>query len=54
MNQDKVVADGIRSLSELLKNTLINDHEFITIGEEIANLKHYFSIQTIRYAEASM
>lgn len=50
MNQDKVVADGIRSLSELLKNTLINDHEFITIGEEIANLKHYFSIQTIRYA----
>jgi len=24
MNQDKVVADGIRSLSELLKNTLIN------------------------------
>ena len=46
MNQDKVVADGIRSLSELLKNTLINDHEFITIGEEIANLKHYFSIQT--------
>ena len=30
MNQDKVVADGIRSLSELLKNTLINDHEFIT------------------------
>ena len=45
-----VVADGIRSLSELLKNTLINDHEFITIGEEIANLKHYFSIQTIRYA----
>ena len=50
MNQDKVVADGIRSLSELLKNTLINDHEFITIGEEIANLTHYFSIQTIRYA----
>ena len=50
MNQDKVVAEGIRSLSELLKNTLINDHEFIPIREEIANLKHYFSIQAIRYA----
>lgn len=50
MNQDKVVAEGICSLSELLKNTLINDHEFITIREEIANLKHYFSIQAIRYA----
>lgn len=50
MNQDKVVAEGIRSLSELLKNTLINDQEFITIQEEIDNLKHYFSIQAIRYA----
>lgn len=50
MNQDKIVAEGIRSLSELLKNTLINDQEFITIQEEIDNLKHYFSIQAIRYA----
>lgn len=50
MNQDKVVSEGIRSLSELLKNTLINDREFITIKEEIDNLKHYFSIQSIRYA----
>jgi len=50
MNQDKVVAEGIRSLSELLKNTLVNEHEFITVEEEIKNLKHYFSIQTIRYA----
>lgn len=50
MNQDRVVSEGIRSLSELLKNTLINDREFITIREEIDNLKHYFSIQTIRYA----
>lgn len=50
MNQDKVVAEGIRSLSELLKNTLINDQEFISIQEEIDNLKHYFSIQAIRYA----
>ncbi len=50
MNQDKVVSEGICSLSVLLKNTLLNDREFITIQEEIDNLKHYFSIQTIRYA----
>jgi two-component system sensor histidine kinase YesM len=50
MNKDKIVAEGIRSLSELLKNTLINKQEFITIQEEIDNLKHYFSIQAIRYA----
>ncbi len=50
MNQDLVVSNGIQSLSELLKNTLINKNEFISIGEEIANLKHYFSIQNIRYA----
>ncbi len=51
MNQDMVVSNGIQSLSELLKNTLINKNEFIPIEEEIANLKHYFSIQNIRYAE---
>lgn len=50
MNQDLVVSDGIRSLSELLKNTLINKQEFITIAEELDNLKHYLSIMTIRYA----
>ena len=50
MNQDRVVSEGICSLSELLKNTLLNDREFITIQEEIDNLKHYFSIQAIRYA----
>lgn len=50
MNQDRVAAEGIRSLSELLKNTLLNDREFITIQEEIDNLKNYFSIQAIRYA----
>ncbi len=33
MNQDKIVSEGICSLSELLKNTLLNDREFITIQE---------------------
>ena len=47
MNQDKVVAEGICSLSELLKNTLINDHEFITIREENSVLHGSYNDGTI-------
>ncbi|MGB8451535.1 MAG: histidine kinase [Anaerocolumna sp.] len=50
MNHDMVVSTGIQSLSELLRNALIDQNEFIPIEEEINNLKHYFAIQTIRYA----
>lgn len=50
MNKDMVVSTGIQSLSELLKNSLVDQNEFITIEEELNNLKHYFAIQTIRYA----
>lgn len=50
MNQDMVVSKGIQSLSELLRNALVDQNEFIPIEEEINNLKHYFAIQTIRYA----
>lgn len=50
MNHDQIVANGILSLSELLKNTLMNKKEYIMIEEELMNLKHYLSIMTIRYA----
>lgn len=50
MNRDMVVSTGIESLSELLKNALVDQNEFIPIEEEINNLRHYFAIQTIRYA----
>lgn len=50
MNQDMVVSEGIVALANLLKNVLVNKREFITIREEVENLKNYFSIQNIRYA----
>ncbi len=50
MNQDHVVSEGITALANLLKNVLVDKHEYITIREEIENLKNYFAIQSIRYA----
>ncbi len=50
MNHDEVVSDGIKSLSELLKNTLVEKNEFISIEEEMHNLKNYMAIMKIRYA----
>ena len=49
MNKDTVVSDGITALGELLRNTLVDKNEFISIDIEIKNLKNYFSIQEIRY-----
>ncbi len=51
INEVPVLEEGITSLSSLLQSTLNQKNEFNTIGDEIANLKHYFSIQRIRYAE---
>jgi two-component system sensor histidine kinase YesM len=50
MNQDHIVSEGITALANLLKNVLVDKHEYITVGEEIENLKNYFAIQSIRYA----
>jgi two-component system sensor histidine kinase YesM len=50
MNQDTVVSEGILALSSLLHSSLVDKSEYIPIGEEIANLRNYFSIQSIRFA----
>lgn len=39
------------SLSEILKNTLIDTNSHILLCEELNNLSHYITIQSIRYAE---
>jgi len=52
INQVPIVEEGIASLAELLKSTLIIKDEFITIEAELKNLEHYFSIQKIRYADS--
>lgn len=51
INEVPVLEEGISSLSQLLQSTLMQKDETISIGEEIENLKHYFAIQKIRYAD---
>lgn len=42
--------DGIASLAELLRSTLVQKQELITLQAEIDNLKSYCTIQNLRYA----
>lgn len=50
MNDVPVLEQGISSLTILLQHTLVKRQELIPLSLEIENLKHYFTIQTIRYA----
>ena len=52
MNQDYTVSEGLSSLAELLRNTIIDKNEFVTIREELENIKNYFVIQKIRYGNS--
>lgn len=51
INQVPVLDTGISSLSELLRSTILDNNEKITIEQEFQNLAHYFEIQKIRYAD---
>ncbi|MCM3634300.1 cache domain-containing sensor histidine kinase [Paenibacillus camelliae] len=51
INQVPVLNNGISSLSELLRSTILDHNEEITIEQELENLAHYFEIQKIRYAD---
>ncbi|WP_053375004.1 sensor histidine kinase [Paenibacillus sp. FJAT-27812] len=51
INQVPVLNNGISSLSELLRSTILDNNEEITIEQELQNLVHYFEIQKIRYAD---
>lgn len=51
INQVPVLSDGISSLAELLRSTIIDQDEEITIKQELNNLDNYFAIQKIRYAD---
>jgi len=50
INQVPVLNSGISSLSELLRSTILDHNEEITLDQELQNLAHYFEIQNIRYA----
>lgn len=52
MNQDYTVSEGLSSLAELLRNTIIDKNELITIKEELDNIKNYVVIQKIRYGNS--
>lgn len=43
---------GIGALSGLLQNTILNSDEYITVKDEIENVRNYAVIQKIRYADS--
>jgi len=51
INKVPVLNNGISSLAELLRSTILDRDELITFKQEIHNLNHYFEIQKIRYAD---
>ncbi len=51
LNQVPVLEEGISSLSKLLQSTLMQKEETIPLRQELDNLRHYVSIQKIRYAD---
>ncbi|MPQ42725.1 cache domain-containing sensor histidine kinase [Clostridium tarantellae] len=52
MNQDYVVGDGLTSLAELLRNTIVDKNELVSIKSEIENIKNYIVIQKLRYGDS--
>jgi two-component system sensor histidine kinase YesM len=52
MSGNEAVKQGIESLSELLRNTILVKEELVPLEVEIANLLHYATIQRIRYGDS--
>lgn len=52
LSGNKTLEDGLGALSGLLKDTILNKDELITLGKEIENLNNYATIQCIRYANS--
>lgn len=52
MNQDYTVSEGLGALSILLRNTIVDKKELVTIEAEIENVKNYIIIQKIRYGDS--
>ncbi|MFS0725476.1 sensor histidine kinase [Paenibacillus sp. 1P07SE] len=52
MSGNVPVEKGIESLSELLRQTILDQEELIPLEKEIGNLFHYAVIQQIRYGDS--
>lgn len=51
INEDKPVSEGISALAKLLRNTIVDSNEMVSIDEEIENVKNYIVIQKLRYGD---
>ena len=49
LSNNTILGEGIGSLISLLKSTLVENAEFVTLQNEVDNLKHYNRIQDLRY-----
>ena len=41
LNEDKPVSEGINALAKLLRNTIVDSNEMVSVQEEIENVKNY-------------
>ncbi|MCH4889392.1 sensor histidine kinase [Acidaminobacter sp. JC074] len=51
MSQSYSVADGLDALSNLLRDTITNKNEYVSLREEIKNIENYIVIQQMRYGD---
>lgn len=51
MNEDKPVSEGISALAKLLRNTIVDSKEVVSVQEELENLKNYIIIQKLRFGD---
>lgn len=51
LNEDKPVSEGINALAKLLRNTITERNETVSIEEEIENLRNYIIIQKLRFGD---
>lgn len=51
LNEDKPVSEGINALAKLLRNTISERNETVSIAEEIENVKNYIIIQKLRFGD---
>lgn len=49
MNEDKPVSEGIGALAKLLRNTIVDSKEHVSVQEELDNIKNYIIIQKLRF-----
>lgn len=52
MSGAQSVSEGILALSDLLKNTIIQKNQYISIRDELENVHNYMLIQTLRYGDS--